>query len=778
MLPAPTLNEGNLMTIHFAPPTPTSPRTAASALPGPRACACLLLLLGAGIVAACEKLKENMQEEPQEEPLPCKFAKTVELLAGELVREPGNPWKELAVTITEAGTYDLDVDNDGMAGFAVFTPEGEQLLSANTFDAHPTSVSWTGELPAGELLLRIRLAGKPGTSVHYRLSRKTTGDGPTLTTAFTVSKGEALEVALCGGLSRMYFGADALADGDVSVDFIAHCTARECIEEPLASDRIEVTTIDDAGYVFKRPPALVHPRLPRSVRTLDEEPVHAVEGAERWIDGERLVEARSLVPHFSVTLDRHSCGGSDPVFQFPFEEVRIVTNGNHSDFCPGGLCTHKGDMGEYAVDFGLPLNTPTFAVTDGPIYWRPNPGGYGENHLLLEIGPKLYYRYGHCEAPSPALIDRGLIKDEGPVTVTAGEVVCLSGDEGAKGLKPHFHGDLVEIADISANTSGGASRPHGYLGNFHGTEGAPLKEPVAAVWCSTDGTLECLDNSRSLQDECVASDGDRTKVERAGLTCEAQAKLALTANEPFYDLTATPDHPANHLRLAEATNQIYVGSPAPDCPFRPTDVQTRIETAKVLLTAAAGDSGILASISGYFDTHPECRDALAQQFADYDAIIGHWGRDVLAYTSVVCGEQFAFFEGRLHDDKQRYADLDEPILAVEAAKLLVELGSHETIEFEGVAFAVPMPLRDLYNTFLAFKAGEQGDQPFLDNLDVGAWYVDYVDALGFEKLQCPDPAGKFGVFVAEDQWRRITREEVAGWLDRVLLVPLAERNCG
>lgn len=733
----------------------------------------LLVTMGALVAPACdEPVVEEMQL-----PAPCAFAKTVVIAAGELVREKGSPWRDITVEIPTTGTYELTLENDGLAGFAVYTAEGEALISPDAFNAHPTSYTWTGELPAGEFVLRVRLGGKPGKRVSFELKRRISGPEATVVTAFTVQQGVAQEVGLCGGLTRLQFSVDALADDDASVDFIAKCTARECIDPGLASDRVEIHRPDDTGYVFKVPPAIEHPRVAHSARMLDGSVVEAVEGATLVINDAPMVTARSVIPHFSTITDDFPCGVGIPMFDIPFHGEEYVSQGNNNlEF------THKNDAGRHAIDFAVPLNTSILAVAKGQLHWAPGQEiWYGHSHLLLEIEPGKYYRYGHCEEPSPALVERGL-KAKGSIQVAIGEEVCLSGNEGNTQGKAHLHVDLVALADPAVGPDGGASVPHGFIGLNHGWDSKPVDPPKLQVFCPDAGADVCTEDPVSLADECISpgkfvTDKTWTRVERSSWTCEMQAARALVSAQPFSDLPNYPNHPANKLRLAEATNQIYVGSPRPDCPFRPKDKQTRIETAKVLLTAAAGDSGILEAVAGYFDENDECRAALKAHFVDFDEIAAHWGRDVLAYTATVCNQPIAFFQGREHDDGLQYADLDKPILAIEAAKLLVELGREETLHVGDQMFEIPDGLNLLYDTYEKFVEGELDVGPYTDNADQGAWYVDYLDAMGHEDVQCPNGLGGFGIEDAMKQPREIHREEVADWLHRILQLTSDQRDC-
>lgn len=471
----------------------------------------LVLCTGGLVFASCDQLDEQNQQnneknkqqvDNQKNQDECQFKKSLTVKQGELVREKGNPWQEVTVTIQEAGEYTLTLENGGMAGFGVYTLDKKVVISPDLFNAKDTVYSWKVELEAGEYQFLVKLAGKPGTKVKYSLaSELVSADGSTITDEFTITNGDAEVVSICGGLTLLSFSEAALQDVDKSMTFVAKCTARECIEGQPASDRIEINTVDNAGYVFNDAPILQHPRVPFTVRKLDGDPIYAYEGEKITINGEMLVQARSFIPHFSeIYDDAEECGlgKTVPVFPLPFYGIERFSQGNN------GNVSHYYESTLYAIDINSSLGDEAVAVADGDLYWRPSfadpPNDpedpddekpfepYGYNQLFLKINPDdetdtRYYRYGHCKAVHPDIIAKGLTAGDldAPVSVKNGEPICYVGMEGTA-TGPHIHGDLVKISSW-ADRDKGESIEHGYQGLHLGTENHPLEDAEFKMFC-------------------------------------------------------------------------------------------------------------------------------------------------------------------------------------------------------------------------------------------------------------------------------------------------------
>lgn len=269
--------------------------------------------LSLGLVIGCDEQPVDNQapkkeQAPEDDQAPedvpaCTFDAEVLVAHAEYVREPGNPWKHETIVVEE-GDHVLEFQLEKMPAAEAILDGVKLNLSAGVSVKDVVVHRVELHLAAGTHQLSIRVAGPPGGKVSYTLARAIVAEQPAIIDQFTVHQGESSTHTLCGGLSSIAFGGDALQPADQSLAVTVRCEAG-CIEEgaSLASPRLVFDTPQN-GYQFRTSPVLDHPTTGASVRELDGAPIAAEAVGSVVIDGVEARVLRSRIPHFSAVEDR------------------------------------------------------------------------------------------------------------------------------------------------------------------------------------------------------------------------------------------------------------------------------------------------------------------------------------------------------------------------------------------------------------------------------------------------------------------------------------------
>lgn len=267
--------------------------------------------LSLGLIVSCDEPAPDapvsdapVSDAPAPDAKPvCSFHAEVEIAGEEFLREPGNPWKHRTLGVTE-GDYVLEFHIENLPAAEVIL-DGDKLnlsagLSVKDVVVHRVEL----HLTEGTHELAIRVAGPPGGKIRYTLAQVIASDQPAIVDQFTVHQGESSTHTVCGGLSHISFGDDALQPADVALEVTASCEAAACVEgEDLASPRLVFTTANN-GYQFRTAPVLEHPAAGNSVRELDGVPIAGETVGTVVLDGAEARIVRSRIPHFSTVEDR------------------------------------------------------------------------------------------------------------------------------------------------------------------------------------------------------------------------------------------------------------------------------------------------------------------------------------------------------------------------------------------------------------------------------------------------------------------------------------------
>ena len=121
-------------------------------------------------------------------------------------------------------------------------------------------------------------------------------------------------------------------------------------------------------------------------------------------------------------------GDSTSQLVMPFHGSYPITQGFGAQMTDPALqafYSHYGLAGHDGIDFGLPMDTPVYAVDDGNVVWS-GPGDYGITIIIQHSWGKSYY--GHLSSTAVSLVTH----------VTKGQLIGYSGESG-EATGPHLH---------------------------------------------------------------------------------------------------------------------------------------------------------------------------------------------------------------------------------------------------------------------------------------------------------------------------------------------------
>ena len=129
--------------------------------------------------------------------------------------------------------------------------------------------------------------------------------------------------------------------------------------------------------------------------------------------------------------------------------------------------THYGLAGHDGIDFGVPMDTPLYAVDDGNIIWS-GPGDYGVTVIISHRWGQSYY--GHLSNTSVKVGD----------PVTKGQLIGYSGESG-EATGPHLHFGMKPNNPDMKNGYYGKVDPMPYLPYGHQGQDTSLLGPSLSL---------------------------------------------------------------------------------------------------------------------------------------------------------------------------------------------------------------------------------------------------------------------------------------------------------
>jgi hypothetical protein len=171
---------------------------------------------------------------------------------------------------------------------------------------------------------------------------------------------------------------------------------------------------------------------------------------------------------YDTTLKRVSSYSSSGCYYWPTTSTRITSSFGLRTAPTAGASTNHG-----AIDIGVAEGTSVFATADGTVTVAGAVNGYGYA-VYIDHGNGLVSRYGHLQA--------GGIKVSVGQTVTAGQVIALSGNTGIS-TGPHLHFEL-RLNDVKVD-------PLNYVDPSNPT-------PTNCNIINTNGIVNTGDNAKSI----------------------------------------------------------------------------------------------------------------------------------------------------------------------------------------------------------------------------------------------------------------------------------------